>query len=749
MSIPINPMGAGAGAVAARRVATPRPRPIAPASPGGITPADILRIIRGRIWAIIITTFILMIVGVCINIAWHVLLPSWPGSALMRVESPIIEEVMAERQVHPALVLQMHARAEARAIQSPQYASDVLQDAEIRNTQWLKKFKGDMNKALRQFEKRLGASAIRDTALVRVSFHTKHSEEAPRIVNTLIRIYLKAQQDRARGDLEDTLRGLRGRRTTLAAELRDLSARIGEYVDLEKISVTDARQIEVETELGELAKTYTNVGMSVQGAKDSLEDMKSQSPASWVPDSNSQLRIDRDPILSSLKQYLLNLEQERETRSKSLGHEHLHIKLLEERIRVTRRDLESKEAELRQQIFRENLSGMEMQARQTETILENIAEEIAKIRDKQNEANPKRLTYKSMEVDRAKKEKALDELEQRIEDLAATIERTKASGTQVTQVSTAMKAPKQASPNLLINFIATAFLSVMGGIGMAFLLEFMDKSVRSSQDVRRHSNLALLGTMPALEEDEANPADMYSVVAHAPRSLLAESFRQIRTNILFSCSRDKCQSMLITSPSPDDGRTCIAVNLAASMALSGKKVLLIDANFHKPALDRLFPDVRDVGFADLLTGEASIQESIIESDTAGLWVMSNGQTTSHSHHSLLLGGSALGSMIEKLSGQFDQVILDGPPALLSADAMAICGQVGGVVFVARAGKTLRGELNRMRDDIGRLNSHILGVVLNAVEAVGGGYLRERYRLFYDYQGSAVEADAEAVAAQSK
>ncbi len=747
MSVPINPMGAGAVAVGA--VGPARPRPTAAATgAGGITPGDIWRIIRARLWAIIITAFILIIVGVSINLAWYVLWPSWPGVALLRVESPIIEEVMTERQVHPANVLEMTARSEANAITSREYAHRVLQHEKIIRTNWLKKFRGNMPKALKQYEKRLRASSIRDTSLVRISFYTKHMDEAPLIVNTLVSIFLADRQLQASGDLTDTLTGLRSRQRTLTSELGSLSDSIRDYVEEEKISVTALQKTEVETTLGKLAETHTDLSLAIESTKGALDDMKKQSLASWIPDANSQMRMDRDPTIQTLKQYLLQLEQERETRSKRLGYEHLHIKLLDERIHVTGRDLQSEQAELRQQIFLENLNGLETQVTRYETSLVEIGAQIAAIRDEQNLSNPKILVYRSMEVNREKREIALGELDKRIADLEATILRTKTSGTQVTRGSLAVTAPVRSSPNLLINLIATGVLSIMGGVGMAFLLEFMDKSLRSSQDIRRHTSLALLGMIPALEEDEANPRDMYSVVTHAPRSLLAEAFRRIRTNIVFSCSRDKCGSILITSPAPDDGRTCIAVNLAASIALSGKKVLLIDANFHKPALDRLFPDVPDVGFGDLLSGKASVEETIVESDTPGLWVMGNGQTTSHSHHSRLLASSKLGAVIEKVSGQFDQVILDGPPALLSADALTICGQASGVVFVARAGKSLRGELNRMRDDIGRLNNRILGVVLNAVEAVGGGYLRERYRLFYDYQGASVELDTEAVAVAS-
>jgi capsular exopolysaccharide synthesis family protein len=160
------------------------------------------------------------------------------------------------------------------------------------------------------------------------------------------------------------------------------------------------------------------------------------------------------------------------------------------------------------------------------------------------------------------------------------------------------------------------------------------------------------------------------------------------------------------------------------------KVLLIDANFCKPALNQLFTNLPDVGFADLLQGKASIDQVIADSPVPGLSIMGNGQGPAE--HTELLGGTAMRDVIAKLGERFDQVILDGPPALLTAHALDIAGQVDGILFVARAGKNSRGELNRMREEVSRLNNHIHGVVLNGVQATSGGYLRKNYQQFYDY-----------------
>ncbi|MCK4850851.1 MAG: polysaccharide biosynthesis tyrosine autokinase, partial [Phycisphaerae bacterium] len=697
---------------------------------------DIWRIIRRRMWVIVITSAILIVLGIGINIAWLLWWPSWPGVATLEVESPMIPEALAERRQAAAQLLEMAARQEANRIRSRRYAQLVLQNEDVRKTDWYKKHEAT---DLADFEEELSVRPIRETAQFRVSFHTRNPEDAPLIVRVLTQLYLADRQSTAQTELEQRLFGLQERERNLVAQLDTRNREIDRFVTAQKLPLKQQQTV-LETQLAFWAKSYSDTEVLQSSIMIAVKNMEGQIPASWIPDQRSQMRIDGDPTVRTLRAYLLQLKEGREAQSKRLGHDHPHIKQLDERIRISQRDLLNKLAELKQQFFVEAVNGLQQAASGNETTLEQISGKIEELQAKKDALIPNIIAYENMLVSKTRLEELLNKVQNMISNTRATLEQTRGIRTrQVKLVSPAIRSPKRSSPKLKMNLIATVFLSLMAGVGLAFLLEFLDKSVRSSQDVRRHTNLSLLGSIPALEEDEANPEDMYSVVTHAPRSLLAEAFRQIRTNIMFSCRMEKCRSMLVTSAAPDDGRTCIAVNLAASIALSGKKVLLIDANFRKPALKRLFPNLPDEGFAQLLTGRASIERTIAQSDTPGLWVMDNGQTPTH--HSQLLGSSTLGTVIEQLSNQFDQVILDGPPALLSADALTLSGQVAGIIFVARAGKTSRGELNRMREEISRLNSHIHGVVLNAVEAVGGGYLRERYRLFYDYQESLAEVGA--------
>ena len=726
MSMPQNPTASPA--LPAPAMMLSRQRLASPTPSVSITPADIWRIIKRRMLLIIITILVVNAIGIPFNLAWRQWYSTWPGIALLRVVYPVVPEALERRRAAGQDLVEMYQRGEAQALQARQYAQMLLEDPDIRQTQWYKKSEVD---ALARFERELSVSAIRNTAVIRVGFRTRDPEEAPRIVNTLIRIYLGDRKKSATTDLDNQLRSLRTQHLKLQNQLRGLNDIINRFVEDEKIPVGRPINPEIDAELARLVLLRSDMEMLNESVKAALDNLRQQTPEIWIPTAEQAFRIDNDPAVRTLRAVLLDLQEIKEVQNARLGQDHLFIQRLDDRIRIVNRDLQNKLTEMRLKIFAETIQAYETTVVSNERTLEQIEAGIQEDLAKQNEINTKILEYRSRQEEKEALVTYIGVVENRINTTQATIDQHKGDvSSQVVPLSLATRSPVRASPRLKTNITATIFLSVFIAAALAFGLELLDKSVRSSQDVRRHTELTFLGSIPALQEDEAGPADMYSVVMQAPRSLMAEAFRQIRTNLLFYCSREDARSILITSPSPEDGRTCTAVNLSASIAMSGLKVLLIDANFCKPALHKLFPDLPSQGFADVLMGRASLEQVMAESPVPGLSIMSNGHAPAE--YTELLGGNAIRKIMTQLTERFDQIILDGPPALLTAHALAIAGQVDGIVFVARAGKNSRGELNRMREETSRLNSHIHGVVLNGVEATRGGYLRKHYQQFYDY-----------------
>src|SRR5690606_4447074 len=144
-------------------------------------------------------------------------------------------------------------------------------------------------------------------------------------------------------------------------------------------------------------------------------------------------------------------------------------------------------------------------------------------------------------------------------------------------------------PRLPITLALAVFLGLALSVGIAFLRELLDTSVRSPRDIARVGQLNLLGIIPHESDDQqAAGATLPLIIAQAPHSMMAEQFRQMRTRLHHTAALDTTRSILLTSPSPEDGTTTVAVNLATGLALNGRRILLVDANFRRPTLHSIF-----------------------------------------------------------------------------------------------------------------------------------------------------------------
>jgi capsular exopolysaccharide synthesis family protein len=259
----------------------------------------------------------------------------------------------------------------------------------------------------------------------------------------------------------------------------------------------------------------------------------------------------------------------------------------------------------------------------------------------------------------------------------------------------------------------------------------MDQSIRSPRDIAKIGQINLLGLIPDESDDpQSAGARLPVVIFDAPHSIMAESFRHVRTKLQHTASLDTTRSIMVTSPSPGDGKTTIACNLAAGLALNGRRILLVDANFRRPEVHRIFGLSNEQGFSDVLNAVAAFDEVIQETQVPNLAVMSSGPKPMNPTE--LFESQLLLDFIERALEEFDHVIFDSGPLMVVAEAQAMAPRVDGVVSVVRAKTNNRGLLQRMRDELRKNKAEHLGVVLNAVRAQGGGYYRKSIQTYYDY-----------------
>jgi succinoglycan biosynthesis transport protein ExoP len=293
-------------------------------------------------------------------------------------------------------------------------------------------------------------------------------------------------------------------------------------------------------------------------------------------------------------------------------------------------------------------------------------------------------------------------------------------------------APKKVWPLGIVVFPAGLLLGVVLGWGLASLADATEKSLRTVEDVRRCLGLPVVGSVPPLSRGPVRPAAQGTPVLHPllctyhrSRSAEAEAFRAVRTALYFS-SAGEHKVLQITSPGIGEGKSLLAANLAVSIAQSGKRVLLIDADMRKPRVHQLFGVTAERGLSSVLRGEADLPEAVQEGPAPGLWLLPCGPVPSNP--SELLSAPRFEELLNLLRDQYDFVLLDTPPLLSVTDPGAVAPRVDGVLLTVRLARKGRLAAERAKEVLGTLGANVVGVVVNGADpwkssgAAGYGYL---------------------------
>lgn len=286
-------------------------------------------------------------------------------------------------------------------------------------------------------------------------------------------------------------------------------------------------------------------------------------------------------------------------------------------------------------------------------------------------------------------------------------------------------------PNKKRNLMLGLILGLMSGIGCAFLIEYLDNTVKSEKDLETRYGLTVLGSVELVKEKGAS---IESFIVQKPLSPLAESYRLIRTGLLLSAAEHPPRSILITSMGPQEGKTSTTINVARVLSQGNKKVLIIDCDLRRPRVHSIFAMQNDKGLSNFLTGNT--QENIIcKIPGEDLFVVPSG--TIPPNPSELLSSRKLKSFIEKMVENFDFVLVDSPPIQSVTDSLALTRVVDGTIVVVRAGKTtyemLQSGLKKLRD----VQCPLLGCVLNGQKKghTSGSYYYG-YTTYYAKDGEA-------------
>ena len=272
-------------------------------------------------------------------------------------------------------------------------------------------------------------------------------------------------------------------------------------------------------------------------------------------------------------------------------------------------------------------------------------------------------------------------------------------------------------PRIADNVLLAAAIGLALSGSAAFLLEYLDDTLKTSEDVRSHLNMTVLGAIYRIQGKEY-PNKL--ITLKHPRSPTSEAYRVLRTNLQFSAIEHPLRTLMVTSSNPLEGKSVTAANLAAIMAQAGKRVALVDADMRRPTQHHIFEMSNSVGLTTaLLDANADLAFVLRPTQIENLKLMTSGPLPPNP--SELLGSKRMGKLIEVLLEHADIVIFDAPPLMAVADPTVMAARVDGTLLVVCAGKTRRAMAKRSMEALAAAGAYVPGVVLNRLAARGVGY----------------------------
>jgi capsular exopolysaccharide synthesis family protein len=734
-------------------LAIPGASVIVPATPQAsfnLSSNDILRVLRANALLIILLLIVGGLIGYSVNM--------WLLATRARYTSTGNLRIMGEKEVSTPgdffprsaadLNIDIEGHEQAALLLQPSLMARVLDNSTaIRQTQWFAshmhnvdgKSTFDVEGAKRDLMENLEVAPVPATRLLSVSFSGSRPEDCQIILREIVSQHISEQRQLHQESESEESRLLDRIKLQYEGDLSETQGRISRIMqDLgangQPINAAGTRDIELQTlEAAQIREQET-----LLEAQTRLDHLKSYSAGQ--PDPEIEQQILSDPNYAALQSRIDALTTAIDQDKATLGSKNPDVIRLGQELEVLQRKAKTLHETLRTDFVSRRENFLNETVATNKAALDATNSRLKTVLGSMAELAGQRNQYEQLKTEEQATIEKLNKLKDAEQSLANWNENGKFSTVDWATLPDLPDQDAPTFPRLSMTMGTAISLALSLGLGIAFLREVTNTSVRSPRDIARIGQMNVLGMIPHQEDDpQAVGARPALIIVDAPSSMVAEQFRQVRTRLQHAASLDTTRSIVVTACSPGDGNTTIACNLAAGLALNGRRILLVDANFRRPQLHQIFNLDNSLGFGDVLAAAQSFDAAVRETSVPNLAVMVLG--TKPHNPTELLESQLLIDFIERALEEFDHVIFDSGPMLIVSETNGLAPRVDGVITVVRAMGNSRGILQRMRDQLRQLKAEHLGVILNAVRVHGGGYYGPLIKTYYAYQNGGTNAPA--------
>jgi len=596
---------------------------------------------------------------------------------------------------------------------------------------------------LGRFRGGLSVQLIPNSRLVQISYTDPDPRLATEIVNTLVRTFTEENFKTKYEAVTQTSDWLSTELADLQMKVQTSEEKLVRYQKDHSILGVDEKQNIVTAKLDELNRELT-------AAQTDRIQKESKLAADGNPEAVSKpSREGANSMLDGLREKEADLNTQRAQVTTQFGTGYPKVAELSNQLKQVRAEIAAEEARMQEGIRDEYLAAL-----QRENLLITAFNQQ---KQEANQLNESAIEYSVLKRDAEANRQLYQDLLQRLKE-AGVSAGLRSSNIRVVDVARIPTYPIK--PNVPRNIELGFLLGLACGIGLAFVLESLDTSIRTMEEISAISTLPALGTIPLQISSngslrkrlkpasiEPEKSESPALITYArPKSEAAEAYRSLRTSILLSSYGAPPKVILVTSALPQEGKTTISANSALVLSQRGGRVLLIDADLRRPGIDKLFGFRSRGGLSTLISGGDKFEDVVVPfTDVPNLWILPAGPIPPQPAE--LLGSTVMKDHLARWRTEFDQVIIDTPPCLSVTDAVVLSPEADRIILVARAGKTTKIALRRACGLLLQVNARVMGIVLNALNmrsAEGYYYYGGRYSNRYYNEESREDKPTETV-----
>ena len=603
----------------------------------------------------------------------------------------------------------------------------------------------------------LGVRHRQGTNIIDISYSSVWPVEAQLIVNTIADVYLELDQKWSGEKAQNSVQFLDDLVKKQEIKLRDAEKALTQFKKQERMYDLDGNAIAITGQISGVETEIYNSASEINIRKEKYNHLKSklsQDEKTLAEQLMNNINVQVILLRNEISQLEANLIQN----TAQYGELHGAVKELKKKMEGLKSQLNAKVKELtkqgiivqdplkaRQDIVTELISldseimGYHLKKKESESLLSVYEQKLDSL-------PPKQLEFSHLQRNNIVLNQNYSLLRQKLEEAKINV----ASQVGKVQIVDYSRISGYSGQNHNRTILMGLILGLGAGIALAFGIEFLDNTIKTTHDIER-KNLSVLGIIPSIGEETANKRKLFNfnvssssktkssrglkrrlITREDPRSPVSESYRSLRTSLLYNSADKKIKSILISSAGPGEGKTTTVANLAITYANLGKKTILIDTDLRRPVVHKVLDLNKEPGITDYLSGATDDFQALIQpTSIENLCVVPSGIIPPNP--SELLGSKRMSDLLKRLEEEWDMILLDSPPLVAVTDATMVSKEIDQIVMVVKVGQTDKKAFDHTITSLRNVQAPLGGIILNAVthkNSYGSYYYYYQYYHYY-------------------